>query len=65
MKFLDVLSKKEYIDANGDKKTVWYCCGKMKITASGTRYLQFFHLPDVEYILMDREQEKLPDIQMN
>ena len=62
MQLFNVCARKIY-DKNGEKKIKWYKVGLLKISDTGKRYLQMFHLPQVEYFLFENE-EKTPEIKI-
>ena len=59
MKYFDVCTRKFY-EKDGEKKIKWYRAGIMKETDRGTRFFRFFHQPDTDFFLFEREdiQEK-------
>jgi hypothetical protein len=59
MRIFDVLTRKVF-EKNGEKKIKWYKAGYIKETDKGTRYLRFFHTPETDYFIL--EKEKLPQI---
>ena len=62
MQLFNVCARKIY-DKNGEKKVKWYKVGLLKISDTGKRYLQMFHLPQTEYFLFENE-EKTPEIKI-
>jgi hypothetical protein len=62
MQLLNVCSRKIY-DKNGEKKIKWYKVGLLKITDTGKKYMQLFHLPDTEYFIFERD-ETTPEVKI-
>jgi hypothetical protein len=58
----NVCAKKVY-EKDGEKKIKWYIAGLMKISDTGKRYLMFFHQPQTEYYVFEKEPS-LPEIQV-
>ncbi len=54
MQIFDVYTKKVY-EKDGENKIISYKAGAMKITEKGNMYLRLFHIPDVDYYIMERE----------
>ena len=57
---VSVLSKKEYLDANGQLQTRWYRAGYVKETDSGARYLTLFQQPGTTFLVVPSEDA--PDV---
>ena len=55
MELCNVCARKIY-DKDGEKKMKWYKVGLMKISDTGKRYLQMFHLPQTEYYLFEHDK---------
>ncbi len=62
-KFWDVLTKKEYIH-DGETKTLWYRAGVIKTASSGKRYLQLFQYPNIDYFIVEPDDDQLDAIQI-
>ena len=62
MQLFNVCSKKVY-EKDGQRKIKWYIAGFLKITDAGKKYLMFFHHPQTEYYLFERDAA-LPEIQI-
>lgn len=56
MKYLNVLTKKEFTDAQGIKKAVYYKAGYVKEAPNGSRYMVLFNQPDTVYCLFEDAQ---------
>ena len=57
MQLYNICTKKDY-EKDGEKKTVWYKVGLLKIEDSWKRYIKLFHLPDTEFFVFDRDEGK-------
>jgi len=55
MQIFDVFTKKEY-EKEGEKKTISYKAGAMKVTDRGNIYLRLFHMPETDFYIQEREQ---------
>ena len=53
---------KEHYEKDGEKKTKWYKVGVMKVADSGKRFIKFFHQPNTEFFVFDRD-ENLPIVE--
>jgi hypothetical protein len=53
MKYLNVLTKKEFTDAQGIRKAVYYKAGYVKEAQNGSRYMVLFNQPDTVYCLFE------------
>lgn len=58
MKYLNVLTKKEFTDAQGNKKAVYYKAGYVKEAQNGSRYMVLFNNPDTVYCLFEDTQSE-------
>ena len=52
MRLFHICAKKVF-EQNGEKKIKWYRAGILKETDSGRKYIRFFHLPEVDYFVLD------------
>ena len=51
-KIYDVCTKRVY-EKNGEKKIKWYRAGILKETEQGTRFLRFFHQPEIDFFIFE------------
>jgi len=56
MQLQNIFTKKEY-EHNGTKNIRWYKVGFMKIADSGKKYIRFFHQPETEFFVLDKEDQ--------
>ena len=57
MTFMDICSKRTYIDKNKAEKTTWLKCGTMRITEEGKTFIELNHLPNtVFYVFKQKER---------
>ena len=57
MKLFDICTRKFY-EKEGEKKMKWYRAGVMKETDKGTRFLRFFHQPEIDYFIFPKEEQQ-------
>ena len=63
MKFLNVFTKREF-KKDGEVKSQWYRVGYLKFSENGGIYLRLFQYPNTEFFVMEPEDNKVPDIQV-
>lgn len=56
MQIFNICTRKEY-EKDGVKKVKWYKVGNLKIADSGKQYIKFFHQPQTEFYVFDREEQ--------
>ena len=61
MQLFNICTKKNY-ETNGEQKIKWYKVGILKIADSGKKYIKFFHQPDTEFFVFDKD-EKTQEVQ--
>ncbi|HKR03963.1 MAG TPA: hypothetical protein VJY62_04940, partial [Bacteroidia bacterium] len=54
-KLFHICTKKEF-EKDGEKKAIWYRAGFLKEADSGRKYIKFFHQPETEFFVFEREE---------
>jgi hypothetical protein len=60
MKIHHICTKKDY-EKDGEKKVKWYRVGFLKEADSGKKYIKFFHQPETEFFVFEKEDSQ-PEI---
>lgn len=59
-KIFDVCTRRVY-EKNGEQKIKWYRVGIMKETDKGTKFFRFFHQPDTDFFIFEKEDPREPE----
>jgi hypothetical protein len=54
MKLFDICTRQIY-ENEGVKKVKWYKAGVLKETDTGKKYIRFFHQPQTEFFVFNKE----------
>ncbi len=57
MQLFNVCTRKDY-EKDGEKKSIWYKVGVLKIADSGKKYIKLFQQPDTEFFVFDKDEVK-------
>ena len=57
MRLFDICTRKFY-EKDGEKKIKWYRAGIMKETDQGTRFIRLFHLPEVDFLVFEKVEQR-------
>ena len=60
MKIFDVCTQKSF-EKDGEKKVKWYKAGYIKETDKGRKYLRFFHMPNTDFFIFEKEEPQEPN----
>jgi len=55
MQLHSICTKKEYLK-DGEKKTVWYKVGVLKVAESGKSYIKLYHQPETEFFIFNQDE---------